>query len=112
MRRRFEEKYYNFKDMRSDLSSIGQKMDAHAVSIKQLELQMTQLSTIMNPRQPGTLPSNIIQNPKNDVHCMEFTTRGGKKIIDTPMSSVVEEDMRKKDEVAKSSGELGDSTIK
>ncbi len=70
MKRRFEEKNDNFKDMRSYLSSIGQKIDAHAVSIKQLELQRTQLSTIVNPRQPGTLPVNTIQNPKNDGHCM------------------------------------------
>ena len=50
---------------------IGQKVDTHAISIKQLELQMGQLSAIVNTRQPGTLPTNTVQNLKNDAHCME-----------------------------------------
>ena len=44
----------------------------------------------MNPRQPGTLPSNTIQNLKNDGHFMVVTTRGGKKTIDPSMLSGVE----------------------
>ena len=74
MMRRFDATNENVKEMRNDLSGIGQKVDAHAVSIKNLEQQMTQLSTTVNPRQPGTLPSNTIQNPKNDGHCMTVTT--------------------------------------
>ncbi|TMW83040.1 hypothetical protein EJD97_003165 [Solanum chilense] len=35
--------------------------------------------------QPGTLPSNTVQNPKNDGHFMAITTRGGKQTIDQPM---------------------------
>ncbi|KAK4717993.1 hypothetical protein R3W88_016331 [Solanum pinnatisectum] len=42
----------------------------HVVLIKQLEQQFNQLSTTVNPRQPGTLPSNTIQNQKNNGHCM------------------------------------------
>ena len=60
MMRRFDATDENVKEMRSDLSGIGQKVDADAVSIKHLEQQMTQLSTTVNPRQPGTLPSNTI----------------------------------------------------
>ena len=60
----------------------------------------------MNPRQPGTLPSITIQNPKNYGHFMEVTTRGGNQIIDLPMPSVVEDDMRKDKEVGETSGEL------
>ena len=41
MLRRFEEIHENVKEMRNDLSSIGQKVDAHAVSIKHLEFQIT-----------------------------------------------------------------------
>ncbi|XP_069144451.1 uncharacterized protein [Solanum lycopersicum] len=40
-----------------------------------------------NTFQPGTLPSNTVQNPKNDGHCMAITTRGGKQTIDSPMPS-------------------------
>ena len=69
------------------LVSIGQKVDTHAILIKQIELQMAQLSVTVNTRQPGTLPSNTVQNPKNDEHCMAITTRGGKQTIDPPMPS-------------------------
>uniref|UniRef100_M1DVL0 Integrase core domain containing protein n=1 Tax=Solanum tuberosum TaxID=4113 RepID=M1DVL0_SOLTU len=79
MMRRFDATDENVKEMRNDLSGIGQKVDAHAVSIKHLKQQMTQLSTIVNPRQPGTLPSNTIQNPKIDRHCMAITTQGVSK---------------------------------
>ena len=46
----------------------------------------------------GTLPSNTVQNPKSDVHCMAITTRGGKQTIDPPMPSN-EEKVRKDAEV-------------
>ena len=83
--RRFDASDDHIKDLRSDLAGIGKKVDTHAISIKQLELQMTQLSATMNTRQPGTLPSNTLQNLKNDAHCMAITTRGGKQTIDPPI---------------------------
>ena len=55
---------------------------------------MAQLSATVNTRQPGTLPSNTVQNPKNDAHCMAITTRGGKQTIDPPMP-FAEENVRK-----------------
>uniref|UniRef100_M1D846 Integrase core domain containing protein n=1 Tax=Solanum tuberosum TaxID=4113 RepID=M1D846_SOLTU len=73
---------------------------------------MTQLSTMMNPRQPGTFPSNTIQNPKNNGHCMEVTTRGGKQTIDPPMPSVVDIETRKDDDVVEVSGESENATQK
>ncbi|WMV33251.1 hypothetical protein MTR67_026636 [Solanum verrucosum] len=69
---------------------IEMLVDAPAVSIKQLEQQFSQLSTIVNPRQPVTLPRNTIQNPKNDGHCMIVTTHRGKLTIDPPMPSEIE----------------------
>lgn len=38
MKRRFEETYEYVKEMRSDLFGSGKKDDAHAVSIKYLEI--------------------------------------------------------------------------
>ena len=64
---------------------IGQKVDTHAISIKQLEFQMAQLFAALNTRQPSTIPRDTFQNLKNDGHCMEITTPGGKQIIDPPM---------------------------
>uniref|UniRef100_M1DGD9 Integrase core domain containing protein n=1 Tax=Solanum tuberosum TaxID=4113 RepID=M1DGD9_SOLTU len=102
----------NVKEMRNDLSGIGQKVDAHAVSIKQLEEQMNQLSTTVNPRQPGTLPSNTIQNSKNDGHCMAVITQRGKKTIDQPMPSEVEIVVEKDDDEIEVIGESKNATEK
>ena len=57
------------------------------------------LQLLMNTRQPGTLPSNTIQNPKNNGHCMAITIRGGKQTIDPPMSSGGEKVIRDDDTV-------------
>ena len=100
MMRRFDTSDEHIKELRIYLASIGQKVDTHAISIKQIELQMTQLSAAVNTQQPGTLPSKTIQNPKNDAHCMAITTRGGKQTIDRPMPST-EENVRKDNECGK-----------
>ena len=73
---------------------------------------MSQLSTNVNPRQPGTLPINTIQNHKNDGNCMTVTTRGGKQTIDPPMSSMIEDEMRKAEEVVDTTRELIDKMVK
>ena len=78
MMRRFDASDENTNELRSDLASIGQKVDAHAISTKHLDLQMAQLSSTMNPLQPGTLPRNTVQNPKNYGHSMAVTTIVGK----------------------------------
>ena len=38
MMRRFDASDEHIKDLRGDLASIGQKVDTHAISIKQIEL--------------------------------------------------------------------------
>ncbi|XP_015160938.1 uncharacterized protein [Solanum tuberosum] len=90
MLKKFDTTDQNVKEMHTKLSEIGQKVDAHAVSIKQLEQQFSQLSATMNTRKSSMLSNNTIQNPKNDGHCMAITTRGGKWTIDPPMTSDVE----------------------
>ncbi|XP_070009665.1 uncharacterized protein [Nicotiana sylvestris] len=55
----------------------------HTASIKKLEMQMRDLSREQNSKQKGTLPSDIIANPKGirsgpTSHCMAITTRSGK----------------------------------
>ena len=70
---------------------------------------MAQFSLTVNARQPGTLPRNTVQNPKNDAHCMAITTRGGKKTIDPPMP-FAEKNVRKDNKKAvKGSGEAEES---
>ena len=44
--RRFDVSDEHIKEIRSDLAGIGQKVDTHAISIKPLELQMSQLSVM------------------------------------------------------------------
>ena len=112
MMRRFNVSDEHIKELRCDLASIGQKVDTHAISIKQIELQMSQLTAIVNRQQPGTLPSNTVQNPKNDAHCMTITTRGGKQTIDPPISSTEENVRKDNDNVVKGSGEAKESNGK
>ena len=92
--------------MRSDLASVGKKVDAHAILIKHLEFQMAQLSSSVNSRHSGTIPSNIVENLINDGHCMIVTTQGGKRTIDPLMLSCVENVIRGDDEVVDVSLEL------
>ena len=112
MMRRFDTSDEHIKDLRFDLASIGQKVDTHAISIKQIELQVSQLSATVNTRQPGTLPSNIVQNPKNDAHCMAITTWGGKQTINPPMPSNEENVRKDDDKVVKGSVEEEESNGK
>ena len=107
--RRFDVSDEHNKEFRNDLAGIGQKVDTHAISIKQLELQLAQLSATVNTRQPGTLPSNTVQNPKNDGHCMAITTRGGKQTIDPPMPSNENEVTKDTDKVVNVDANLEDN---
>ena len=50
MMRRFDVSDEHIKVLRSGLMGIGQKVDIHAISIKQLELQLAQLSATVNTR--------------------------------------------------------------
>ena len=73
---------------------------------------MAQLSATVNTRKPGTLPSNTVQNPKNDAHYIAITTRGGKQTIDPPMPSTEENVRKDNDNVVKGSGEAEGSNGK
>ena len=68
MMKMFDANDEHIKQLRSDLAGIGQKVDTHAISIKQIELQMAQLSATVNTRKPGTLTSNTVQNLKKMMH--------------------------------------------
>ena len=112
MMRRFDASDEHIKKLRCDLAGIEQKVDTHAISIKQIEFQMAQLSATVNTRQLGTLPSNTVQNLKNDAHCMTVTTRGSKQTIDPLMLSNEEKVRKDDDKVVKGSGEAEESTRK
>ncbi|XP_049344684.1 uncharacterized protein LOC125809056 [Solanum verrucosum] len=84
---------YNWNNYGNKNDKVGPYVpldNREGVSIKQLEQQFIQLSTNENPCHHGTLPSNTIQNLKNDGHYMAVTTRGEKQTIDPPMPSEVE----------------------
>ncbi|XP_060212141.1 uncharacterized protein LOC132639732 [Lycium barbarum] len=61
---------------------MGQVVSSHSTSIKQLESQLGQISTILNQRQKGTLPSDTVANPSNDGDhkCNVITAKSGKTI--------------------------------
>ncbi|PHT29040.1 hypothetical protein CQW23_31360 [Capsicum baccatum] len=69
-------------EVKNDLSSMKQLVDSHSTSIRQLEQQFSQLSAALNQRKAGTLPSDTVQNPRNDGSCMAITTRSG-KVLET-----------------------------
>ena len=52
---------------------------------------MARFSSTVNPRKPGTRPSNTVKNPKYDGHCMIVNTREGKEAIDLPMPSGIKD---------------------
>ncbi|XP_069154484.1 uncharacterized protein [Solanum lycopersicum] len=112
MMRRFDASDDHTKKLRNDLESIGQKVDTHAISIKQPELQLGQLSATVNTWNPGTLPSNTVQNPKNNGHFMAITTHGGKKTIDPPMPSNDKKVTKDTDKLVEVNGEIEDNTEK
>ena len=112
MMRRFDASDEHDKELRGDLANIGQKVDAHAISIKHLDLQMAQLSSTVKPRQAGTLPSNTVQNLKNDGNFIVVTTRGGKHTMDPPMPSGIEHEKKEDNEVEEVSGVLVDKSEK
>ena len=58
--RRFDASDEHNIELRDNLAGIVQNVDTHAISIKQLELQLAQLSATVNTRQSGTLPSNTV----------------------------------------------------
>uniref|UniRef100_M1DM53 Integrase core domain containing protein n=1 Tax=Solanum tuberosum TaxID=4113 RepID=M1DM53_SOLTU len=62
------------KEMKGDLSGMSQLVDSYTTSIKQIEQQLGKLSTLLNQRKNGSLPSDTIQNPKKDEHCMAIAT--------------------------------------
>ena len=55
------------KGMKEDVSTLSQTVPSHSVSIKQLETQMGHISSHLNPRHQGGLPSDTMANPKNEV---------------------------------------------
>ncbi|KAK4729592.1 hypothetical protein R3W88_022580 [Solanum pinnatisectum] len=55
------------KGMKEDVSTLNQTVTSHLVSIKQLETQMGHISSYLNPRQKGGLPSDTMTNPKSEV---------------------------------------------
>ena len=69
MMRRFDASDEHTKELRNELAGVGHNVDTHEISIKHIEFQMAHFSATVKTRKLGTLPSNTVQNPKNDAHC-------------------------------------------
>ena len=56
--RRFDASDEHAKELKGDRAIICKKVDAHAISIKHLKLQMAHFSSTVNLCQTSTLPIN------------------------------------------------------
>uniref|UniRef100_M1DN90 Integrase core domain containing protein n=1 Tax=Solanum tuberosum TaxID=4113 RepID=M1DN90_SOLTU len=79
-------------EMKGDLSSMSELVDLYTTSIKQIEQQLGQLSASLNQRKNGSLPSDTIQNPKKDGHCIAIATRSCKIINDLIFAEAFDEE--------------------
>ncbi|XP_015170484.1 uncharacterized protein [Solanum tuberosum] len=86
--------------MKADFSSLNNKVNSHAVSIKQLECQMSQHSAQLEPKLFGRCANYDMENSKADHDkCLAVLTRSGKvaggdvKMNDGPNTSGEEEDI-------------------
>lgn len=90
------------KEIKPDISVLIQKVEMHAIAIKQLEHQFGQISATLNQIWPSTLSRNTIQNLKKNNQCIAITTWSGKAIIGLPILVV--------DEVRNDTINLNDAT--
>ena len=67
-------------------------MQSNATSIKNLVMQMGQITNMLNSRQPGTLPSDTKRNPR--AHVKAITLRSGKELSD-PTTEVMNNEEKK-----------------
>ena len=56
------------KGMKEDVSTLNQTVTSHLVATKKSETQMCHISSYLNPRQQGGLPSDTIANPKSETY--------------------------------------------
>ncbi|XP_070023293.1 uncharacterized protein [Nicotiana sylvestris] len=73
----------NQEKFETSIRNMIELVGYHTTSIQKLEMQMRDLSREQNLKQKGTLPSDIIANPKGSgsdptSHVMAITTRSGK----------------------------------
>lgn len=50
----------SIKEIKADFSGLNQKVESHVTTTKQLEHQFKQISSTLNNRQSGTLPSDMV----------------------------------------------------
>nr|XP_016448113.1 PREDICTED: uncharacterized protein LOC107773177 [Nicotiana tabacum] len=72
---------------------------SHTASIQKLEMKMRNLSREQNPKQKGTLPNDVIVNPKGSgsgptSHCMAITTQTKKVPEELKVQEVNREEVK------------------
>ncbi|XP_070035212.1 uncharacterized protein [Nicotiana tomentosiformis] len=70
-----------FKQMMENNADSEARLASHNTSIRNLEIQLWQISQALNTRPKGALPSDTVVNPKgenNTGHAMAMITRSGK----------------------------------
>ncbi|XP_070004444.1 uncharacterized protein [Nicotiana sylvestris] len=91
-----------FKQMMKKNQDSDAQLASHNTSIRNLEVQLGQISQALNTHPKGALPSDMVVNPKggNKNHVMAVTTRSGRggDVNASKQKQVVDEDIELRDD--------------
>lgn len=69
------------RKMKSNFLLLSQTFTSHSTSIIQLEIQLGQISSHLNVRKKGGLPSDTVAIPRNYAHLIAVATSSGKTLV-------------------------------
>lgn len=91
------------RKMKRNFLQLSKMVTSYLASIKQINNQLGQISSHLNTRKKGGLPSDTLENLNNDVHIMAIITKSGRNINndvmnldDDPNKRMVKENISRK----------------
>ena len=80
-------------ETKANMQQHATQLNNQAAQLRNLEVQMGQMTNLLTERQPGSLPSNSEVNPRRDgnEHVKAVMLRSGKELETQEQSPVIEE---------------------
>ena len=80
-------------EMKVNMKHHATQLNNQAAKLRNLEVQMGQMTNLLTQRQSGSLPSNSEVNPRREgnEHVKAVTLRSGKELVMQEQSPVIEE---------------------